>query len=265
VLLPNLATTASLVLALVAIQFAIRGRPVAAAWFCLLCTLTDKLDGLLARTFRGTSEFGVQFDSLADLCSFGVAPAVIFYAYFAAHPELGWAGGAGLVALQVVSALWVVCAALRLARYNVAAAQGPSAHFTGTPTTMTAGIVVSLFLMVLTYSAPALSAPETFSSWRLLGALRLDALVPLLPLALVAGGVSMISPVRIPKLGRTRSRVLDVVLITMVVFGYTMGIVRRLPEYLVGGGIYWYGLGVAYHLRTRRRAEADPTPATRAA
>src|SRR5579859_4659851 len=91
---PNAATLTSVVIATLAIERAVAGRPVAAAWLAILCMGTDKLDGLLASTLRASSEFGVQLDSLADLVAFGVAPAAIFYSYYHARPELGWGAGA---------------------------------------------------------------------------------------------------------------------------------------------------------------------------
>src|SRR5262249_48227723 len=154
------------------IQSAVEGRPISAAWWALYCTLTDKLDGALAKALDARSEFGVQLDSLADLLAFGVAPATVVYTFYRAHPELGWASGGPGVSLRAIACVYVIAAAARLARFNVkAAADGPVAHYTGVPTTMTAGILGALFLACLKYSDPALIAPERLDQWRWLGAL----------------------------------------------------------------------------------------------
>src|SRR5437762_840772 len=76
---PNAITAASVVFALVAIQHAIAGAHRSAVWWVLLCVLSDKLDGSVARALRASSTFGGQLDSFADFLSFGVAPATIFY------------------------------------------------------------------------------------------------------------------------------------------------------------------------------------------
>jgi CDP-diacylglycerol--serine O-phosphatidyltransferase len=248
---PNAVTAASLILGLLAIESAVGGRPIDAAWWGLLVTLTDKLDGFLANWLKATSQFGVQLDSLADLLAFGVVPSTIFYAYFTAHPQYGWADGIGALGLRAICGVYVVAVAIRLARFNVMAAKGQQKHYTGTPSTMTAGMLISFFLFTLKYASPAASAPEKLDNWHLFGALRTDALIPWLPVTLLLGGAGMLSPLRVPKLGRTFHPAATALLLAAVFFGYSMGIIRRLPEYLVGGGLYYLGICIAYHLRTK--------------
>src|SRR5262249_3671873 len=148
-LVPNAFTAASLVFGVFAIQAAIDGRIIAAAWWGLYGTLTDRLDGLAAKLLHGQSQFGVQFDSLADLVIFGVVPPPVFSGFFARRPELGGSPPVGRGALVGACVTFPVAAAARLARFNVAAAQGKSDHYTGTPTTMTAGILGAFFLACL--------------------------------------------------------------------------------------------------------------------
>src|SRR5579863_1686701 len=88
--IPNAITCVGLVFGALGVQAALRGRPLAAAWWGLYCTLTDRLDGATAKALGATSEFGVQLDSLTDLVSFGIVPPAVFYAYFSARPALGW-------------------------------------------------------------------------------------------------------------------------------------------------------------------------------
>ncbi|HEX4462532.1 MAG TPA: CDP-alcohol phosphatidyltransferase family protein [Polyangia bacterium] len=248
---PNLVTATSIVFGVLAVVMAIDGRPVAAAWWALYCTLTDRVDGALAKALKGGSAFGVQLDSLADLVSFGVAPAAVFYAYFSRQPELGWSDGAARVVLVIFCAVWTLATALRLARFNVVAAGGAATHYTGTPSTMTAGTVGALFIAALKYADPKWRGSEWIDHWRLLGGFESDSLLRFVPLLLPVGAFGMLSPLRVPRLGRTRSRVTDVLLAAGVISGYTAGLFHHLPEYLAFGGLYYLVVCVAYHLRTR--------------
>ncbi len=248
---PNAFTAASIVFAVLAIEAAVAGRVLAGAWWALYGTLTDRLDGAAAKALEASSEFGVQFDSLADLAIFGVAPPAVLYSFYWRHPALGWSTAAGRAALVALCAAWTLATAARLARFNVASARGQVAHYLGTPSTMTAGIVGVAFLTVLKYSAPEWTAPERSDPWRLLGPVRLDGALPWMPLALLVGAAGMLSPLRVPKLGRTRSRALTVVLVAAVGVGYTAGLFHRLPEYLLAGGLFYLAVCVVFHLRTR--------------
>jgi phosphatidylserine synthase len=249
---PNAITAIGLVFGVIAVERAVAHRPVEAAWWGLYCTLTDKLDGLVAHALSASSSFGVQLDSLADMVAFGVVPPTVMFAFFWSRPELGWTGAA----LPALSCAWVIAAALRLARFNVAAGGERPRHYHGTPSTMTAGIALTLFLTVLKYADPALVAPEAFDPWRWLFGLRTDGLVRWVPVALALGAVGMVSPLRVPRLGRTRWRALDVLLVALVLFGFGVGLVRRLPEYLFSGGVVWLAASVAYHLRGRAEARS---------
>lgn len=250
-LVPNAFTATSIVFGVLGIQAAIDGRPIAAAWWGLYCTLTDRLDGASAKALGAGSDFGVQFDSLADLASFGMVPSAVFYTFFVHHPELGWASPFGRAALVAACLSFTLGVAVRLARFNVAAARGREAHYTGTPSTMTAGVVLALFLTCLKYAAPGWRAPEQLDSWHWLGALDLNSVLPYTPLLLPAGAIGMLSPLRVPPLRRTRSRYTDVLLAVAVVFGYAAGLAHSLPEYLAGGGLFYLVLCFSYHRRTR--------------
>jgi CDP-diacylglycerol---serine O-phosphatidyltransferase len=123
-LLPNLITTGSLFSGFYAIVAAIDGRFHAAAWAIFIALVLDGLDGRIARLTKSTSGFGVQYDSLADLVSFGVAPALLVYLW-ALKPfqQFGW----------VAAFLFVVCGALRLARFNVQTGSMDPRYFNGLP------------------------------------------------------------------------------------------------------------------------------------
>lgn len=109
ILLPNMVTIAGLCAGVSAIRFAIMGNFTAAILAVLVAALCDGLDGRIARMLRGTSQFGVELDSLSDMVSFGVAPAIMLYLWTLQDlPRFGW----------TISLVFVACAALRLARFN---------------------------------------------------------------------------------------------------------------------------------------------------
>ncbi len=109
-LLPNMVTILGLCAGLTAIRFTLLGRVDIAAALIVLAAILDGLDGLLARRLDAASPFGAEIDSLSDFVSFGVAPGLVMYQF--ALPDtrgLGW----------VFVLVYIVCACLRLARFNV--------------------------------------------------------------------------------------------------------------------------------------------------
>lgn len=156
-ILPNLFTTFNLFFGILAIHYAIKalvrapevGQPVAlspyftAAALCLLAAIFfDGMDGLVAVLTHATSKFGMQYDSLADMVSFGVAPAVVLYAMF--YPDIR--------KIEVaVLALFSVCTALRLARYNVQAVSVERGEFLGLPSPAPAGTLAGVILFLHSY------------------------------------------------------------------------------------------------------------------
>jgi CDP-diacylglycerol--serine O-phosphatidyltransferase len=123
-LLPNLITTASLFAGFYAIVAAMDSRFHAAAIAILVSLVLDGLDGRVARMTKSTSDFGVQYDSLADLVAFGVAPGILVYLWaLQPYKQFGW----------VAAFLFVVCGALRLARFNVQQGSLDPRYFNGLP------------------------------------------------------------------------------------------------------------------------------------
>jgi CDP-diacylglycerol--serine O-phosphatidyltransferase len=133
-LLPHLLTTGNLAAGFYAIVEASTGDPVRASWAILLAGIFDTLDGRAARLTHSESRFGVEYDSIADTVSFGVAPAVIAF-HAGKFLELGWTG-------WVMAFVFTACAALRLARFNVTSGRYLG-RFDGLPTPAAAGMVVS--------------------------------------------------------------------------------------------------------------------------
>ena len=138
-LLPNLVTTASLFCGFYAIIAAIQGNFYQGAISILVAAVLDGLDGRIARMTHTTSAFGVQYDSLSDLIAFGVAPGILVFLW-ALRPfnRLGW----------LAAFLYVVCGALRLARFNVQVGQVDPNFFVGLPIPTAATIVSATILFV---------------------------------------------------------------------------------------------------------------------
>ena len=136
-ILPNLLTTASLFSGFVGMLWAIEGRFELCAIAILVSCLFDGMDGMVARLTNSSSDFGVQFDSLADLSSFGICPAVMVYLW-----QTHKFGRIGLV----VSFLLVACGALRLARFNVQAKRLSKKFFIGLPIPAAACTLATLVL-----------------------------------------------------------------------------------------------------------------------
>lgn len=138
-LLPSLLTTGNLLCGFLAIILAADGRYTDAAIAIFVAMVLDALDGKVARLTNTTTQFGVEFDSLADIVSFGVAPAFMLYAF--ALGRLGRAAWLGAF-------LFVICGALRLARFNVHSGVSDRRYFVGLPIPAAAGIVASVMFLL---------------------------------------------------------------------------------------------------------------------
>lgn len=143
-ILPNLFTLSSVLFGLLAVIWCLDGTPESfrqAALAIIMAAVADGLDGRVARMTRTETRFGVQLDSLADVLSFGMAPAVLAWAF--ALRQVDAVGGHAGIALVF---LYVACGAMRLARFNVQAerTRGPSNFFTGLPIPGAAGIIATL-------------------------------------------------------------------------------------------------------------------------
>ncbi|MGH7772364.1 MAG: CDP-diacylglycerol--serine O-phosphatidyltransferase [Candidatus Binatia bacterium] len=137
-LIPSLFTTGNLICGFFSVISTFNGQYFQAALFIILAHLFDGLDGFAARLTKTTSQFGIEFDSLADLVSFGVAPAVLVY-YWALVPWGTWG--------RLAACLYVVCGALRLARFNVQIRTVEKSHFVGLPIPAAAEMIAAIVLM----------------------------------------------------------------------------------------------------------------------
>lgn len=135
---PNLVTVGNMFCGYLAIMYAVSNRIQDALIAITIALLLDGLDGRVARKLNATSPFGMEFDSFSDLVSFGIAPAIVMY-YWGMHRQADQFG-------IIVTFLYALCAASRLARFNLdnSNLQG----FTGLPTPGAAGAVVALIHFV---------------------------------------------------------------------------------------------------------------------
>lgn len=215
-LLPNMITTLAFFSGFVSVISSLDGNYSRAAVAIIVAGVLDALDGRIARLTRTTSLFGVQYDSLSDAFAFGAAPAVLMYtAILRPLGRFGWLG----------AFLYMVCGALRLARYNVQAQRVGEKHFTGLPIPAAAGMVAITVLLVGEESLQSLVVRLVFIT----GAYTL--------------GLLMISTIPYPSLKQViipRRKAFQVLALTII----CLVVVANYPVYfLFGFGIFYIVLG----------------------
>lgn len=140
-LLPNALTTAALMAGFYAIIAAVQGEHVAACISVVVAGLLDGIDGRVARMTGTQSEFGTQYDSLSDMVSFGIAPAILVWTWSLSSVEL--AGPIGEKIGWLSAFFYAACGALRLARFNTQAGVADKRYFQGLASPAAAGTLVS--------------------------------------------------------------------------------------------------------------------------
>ncbi|MCB1844004.1 MAG: phosphatidylcholine/phosphatidylserine synthase [Halioglobus sp.] len=214
--IPNSFTASSLLLGLGSIITSQLGHLELAGWMIVWCGLLDVLDGLTARLLKATSTFGAEFDSMADLVSFGVAPGMLVY-----HAGIGIGGieydtGAFWVLMVSVGA-FVLAGAMRLARFNLSSGKPGDGWFAGIPITAAGGGLVSTIVILL-------AKHEDIAA-----VLPLHAYLPVLMFVLA---LAMISNIRFPKIRRRDSRLINAFQGFNFAATYYCGITRSYPEFL---------------------------------
>jgi CDP-diacylglycerol---serine O-phosphatidyltransferase len=246
-ILPNLFTLGSVTAGVYSIHLSTTAQSVPemtlAAWLIVAAMICDGFDGRVARMTRTQSELGIQLDSLADAISFGVAPAFLLYHWGMA--QWGWIGFG-------VAIVYVCCAVMRLARFNVLANQERETkrYFLGLPTPLAAGTIVSVVLAHLAFTE-SLSTGAGFS---------------VAAMALLLSGL-MVSNVRYRTFKDLRIRgkgvlgaiaVLAAVIALSVIFKPSLTLVIVVGVYIVfglGGGIV--SLGRAFFSSSDEEDESD--------
>src|SRR5579883_1915420 len=240
-LLPNLFTTGAMFAGFYAIVAAIGGRFTDAAIAVFIAGLLDGMDGRVARLTKTQSEFGVQYDSLSDLVSFGLAPALVMYTwslqylrdYGVLWGKLGWAA----------AFLYAACAALRLARFNTQVGVADKRYFQGLAIPAAAGLAMSYV-------------------WTMLDrGLRGEDVQFLTPVIAVAAGLLMVSRFRYysfkawPKSDRVPFYWIPLVVLILVALAVN-------PSHVLIGIAVLYALsgpvGTLWGLRRRRERRETP-------
>jgi CDP-diacylglycerol--serine O-phosphatidyltransferase len=234
----------------------------AAAYLIFLAMVFDALDGRLARFARHTTDFGGQLDSLADVISFGAAPAFVSLLVFKAefgNPHLAELPSAVSRLIWSVGAVYMSCAALRLARFNVSNEHGEQHHFSflGLPSPAAGGTVAAWVLMQqeLSHSSEKTAGlPAWLAS--LVGDLS-TACILLLPVIVLGTGLLMISHVRYPHLvNRYLRGRRSIGRLIVVLMGLLLLITEH--EYVMAVGmltyVLWGALSAASRLWRARKA-----------
>lgn len=260
-LAPNGITMSSMVFGLVSLWSSAHGNTPLAAWMIIYAVLTDRLDGIVARAMKATSELGMQLDSFADFLNFGIAPAYLVLSYISSRPEPELAfyqDGAGRLLLFAACSAYMLCAVFRLARYNILADdEVPTKIFFGIPTTLAGGMLAIWILVFLKYSPD-----ESFGGAKLFG----DSLVtPIsvwryMPIALVIAGYLMASRLPMPKIGLAKNRFFSMFLFACLVVGYACGFAMRYPELCFWMPTSWSVVFLIWGQTSARARAMHPPP-----
>ena len=225
---PNGLTSLSLLLGLSSIVTVQFGNLEFAAWLIVWCGLLDTLDGVVARLLKATSDFGAEFDSMADLVSFGVAPGILV---LNAGMQLGgieYESGQFWV-LLVACGVFALTGAMRLARFNLTSDVPHGGWFTGVPITVCGGGLLSSMVLVLIYHND------------------IAALMPLhlyLPILMFVLAILMISRVRFPKAKVRKNKFINAFQFINIALIFYCGVTRSFPEYLFGIGVFLLIAGI---------------------
>jgi CDP-diacylglycerol--serine O-phosphatidyltransferase len=236
-LAPNLITGASMLFGLESLWASHQGDTALAAWMVIYAVLTDRLDGLVARAVKGTSDLGMQLDSFADFLNFGIAPAFLVLRYLSSRPDLPYAEGTWHIALFLVCSTWLLAAVFRLARYNIQSDDAtPTKIFFGFPTTLAGGTLAIWFLVFLKYDVTV--AP--FGGARIFG----DVQTPLwawkyLPIAMLFGAYLMASRLPMLKMVVTKNKLISGTLFALLCLGYVCGFAMRYPDVVAWMPTVW--------------------------
>lgn len=231
-LLPNLFTTAALFCGFYAIVSSINGKFEIAAIAIFVAMVLDGIDGRVARLTNTESDFGAEFDSLADMVSFGLAPALIIYLWtLSSLGKIGW----------LVSFVYVACAALRLARFNTQASHSDKSYFQGLASPAAAAIVAGLIWN-----------GEVFQEYFSMPVLQILALVVTL-----FAGLLMVSNVRYHSFKGINWRS-KVPFVTILMLVFVLVFVSAAPSEILFAIFFFYALSgpvLTLVLLRRRRAE----------
>lgn len=199
-----------------------------AAWMIVWCGLLDTMDGVAARILKATSSFGAEFDSMADLVAFGVAPAILVMNAGMQIAGIEYDTGQFWV-LGVAAGIFALAGAMRLARFNLPTAKPERGWFAGIPITAAGGGMLSSLVLVLLHHE------------------QVAAVMPLhlyLPVLLFVLAILMVSRIRFPKAVIRDSKFINTFQTVNIALIFYCGVTRSWPEYLFGIGVFLMIAGI---------------------
>ena len=229
-LLPNSLTALSFLFGMGAITLCYSPDLNLAAWLIVWSVLLDIVDGVIARALKATSKFGAEFDSLADLTAFGIAPAILIIRL--SEVSAGNHQQPAFKMATIAAALFfALMAAIRLARFNVAINSSSARWFSGFPSTLSGAVCALSVIVTLEHGVP-----------------RTNGIFVVLLLTL---GIGMVLPLRIPKLRRRANPWVNRFQTGNLLAVYGLGLSRVWPEYLLGIAVLYLVAGTISGLSAR--------------
>lgn len=236
IVVPSLFTLANLFFGVWSIILASQGQFYRASWWIVIAGVLDTLDGLFARVGKAGTRFGAELDSLVDMVSFGLAPAIlVYFLHFSSQGQFAW----------VFSYAFAVCVALRLARYNVNAGEAPKAGFTGLPSPA-AGMTLATYY-------PFTQTPLFQSQ---LAALPWNQILIFLTIALALAMVSNVRYARLPRIGFRTVRGALGLAVNLTIVGFAIWS-RDVFFFPLGIAYLTYGIGRAAAVAYLERGDED--------
>ncbi|MDA9109894.1 CDP-alcohol phosphatidyltransferase family protein [Woeseiaceae bacterium] len=220
--IPNMFTAASLLLGFASIITSQTGNIEQAAWMIVWCGILDVMDGLSARLLNATSPFGAEFDSMADLVSFGVAPAILMLNAVMSLNDIDRYSVEFWILSISVSA-FVLAGALRLARYNLSSDKPMKGWFSGIPITAAGGgLTATAVILLIHYND-------------ILGAELINFYVPIFMFILAIG---MVSTFKFPKMMKRDGIYINFFQAFNFSISCYCAVTRSYPEFLFFMGIF---------------------------
>jgi CDP-diacylglycerol--serine O-phosphatidyltransferase len=205
-----------------------------ASWIIVWCVLLDKLDGFAAKALNATSGFGAQFDSMADLVSFGVAPGMLSYGLV--YTLNGNHFPENRILLTVCIGLYVLATATRLARFNAVDIEELPDFFRGLPSTIAGSFITMMVILLFKYR-------------ELIGT---ESIIAVMEIGLVSCALLMVSPLLLSKLKPRKSSFINIFQIVNIIIAYVCGFGMLIPEYLFFLIVLYLSVGFTYGLVKRK-------------
>jgi len=242
-IIPNMFTSLNMLIGFSSIYASLNGDFITAGWLIMLSMIMDKLDGTMARLFKASSMFGVEFDSFSDFISFGFAPAMLTLNYF--RGDVSWSS-ADMLYLNAGLAFYVLLAAMRLAKYNALDSDNHE-YFSGLTSTQSGALIAAWFVTALEYKLPGLLTPRILTGM------------------LFIHGILMVLPLKYSKLKPQKSPILNILQVVIMGGIGVLILIRELPFVLYIFGVLYLLVGTLLMWKENHAAigrAADPIEST---